>query len=104
MPGTSFSSESGDEIRSEPTWDVIVFQVCTATPAACRDTQLSYQVEDRIFHAFPHTFASASEVFEGLFLLPQGAPGEGLSKDRPIVLQGCRASDFAALMKVLHPM
>jgi hypothetical protein len=63
-----------------------------------------HQVEDRTFHAFRHTFTGASDVFEGMFLLPQANSGEGSSKDRPIILQGCKKEDFAALMKVLHPM
>lgn len=90
---------------SEPSWEIVVFQVRTSLSKlhAPWSDLLGKRVEGRTFHAFRDTFARASEVFEGLFLLPQAEVAEGTSKDQPIVLQGCKKCDFAALMKVLHP-
>lgn len=62
-----------------------------------------FKVEDRTFHSYRHTFTYASEVFEGMFLLPQEGVVEGSSSESPIVLPGCKQEDFAALMRVLQP-
>lgn len=77
---------STENAVNEPSWEMVVFKV-----------------EDRIFHSFRHTFTQVSDVFEGMFLLPQEGVVEGSSSEAPIVLPGCKQEDFAALMKILHP-
>jgi hypothetical protein len=64
------------------------------------------QVEETIFEVPRNRFTEHSEVFEDMFLMPQPEHEqavEGRHRDRPIVLEGYKAADFAALIKVLYP-
>lgn len=64
------------------------------------------QVENTIFRVLQHGFTDASPLFEGMFLRPidDGDHKErGRTKDNPIVLEGYKASDFEALLRVLYP-
>ncbi|RXW14142.1 hypothetical protein EST38_g11711 [Candolleomyces aberdarensis] len=66
-----------------------------------------FKVEDIIFEVPRYRFTEYSEVFADMFHMPQGAGGaedvEGRHEDRPIVLEGYEAADFAAIIKVLYP-
>ncbi|RXW18254.1 hypothetical protein EST38_g7602 [Candolleomyces aberdarensis] len=63
------------------------------------------QVEEIVFEAPRYRFTEHSEVFEDMFHLPTGSNGdvEGRDEEHPIVLDGYKANDFSALMKVLYP-
>ncbi|KAJ2924442.1 hypothetical protein H1R20_g12645, partial [Candolleomyces eurysporus] len=64
-------------------------------------------VEETIFEVPQYRFTEYSEVFADMFHMPQGAGDaedvEGRRRDRPIVLEGYKAADFAAIVKVLYP-
>ena len=50
-------------------------------------------------------FEQWSKVFAGMFLLPAGtdAKVEGQDKEHPIVLEGYKADELGALLKVMYP-
>ncbi|KAJ2924440.1 hypothetical protein H1R20_g12646, partial [Candolleomyces eurysporus] len=70
-------------------------------------TSGAHQVEETIFEVPRYRFTEYSEVFADMFHMPQGAGDaediEGRRRDRPIVLEGYKAADFAAIVKVLYP-
>jgi hypothetical protein len=46
-----------------------------------------------------------SETFSDMFKVPKaidGEPEEGSSPENPIIMEGVKASDFVALLKVLY--
>ena len=57
------------------------------------------QVEGTIFEVTRNRLTEYSEVFADMFLMPRP---EGSQED-PIFLEGYKAADFAALIKVLYP-
>ena len=60
------------------------------------------QVEDTLFKVPKRTFEENSEVFRNMFAIPCGANStEGVSDDRPIVLQGIKLADFRTLLQVM---
>ena len=64
------------------------------------------QVEETIFEVARYRFTEYSEVFADMFHLPQvedKTDVEGRDKEHPIILEGYKAADFAALIKVLYP-
>ena len=63
------------------------------------------QVEEIVFESPRYRFTEHSAVFEDMFRLPNGSNGnvEGRDEEHPIVLDGYKANDFSALMKVLYP-
>jgi hypothetical protein len=68
------------------------------------------QVEETLFQVPRCRFTQYSEGFTDMFLMPQ-AEGtsdrvdvEGRDKEHPILLEGYRAADFAALVKILYPL
>ncbi|KAK7024963.1 hypothetical protein R3P38DRAFT_2951969 [Favolaschia claudopus] len=64
-----------------------------------------FKVEDRLFNVPRYHFERASEVFAGMFSLPQPSTStEGQSDLNPIVLDGKYSADFQALLKVLYPL
>ena len=69
---------------------------------------MAAQVEETIFEVPRYRFTEYSEVFADMFHMPQAAGGaedaEGRHRDRPIVLEGYKAADFAAIVKVLYPV
>lgn len=50
-------------------------------------------------------FEEQADIFRSMFLLPSGsqAPVEGLSDDKPLVLEGITKKDFRAFLQVLLP-
>ncbi|KAJ3496254.1 hypothetical protein NMY22_g19837 [Coprinellus aureogranulatus] len=65
-----------------------------------------FKVENTIFRVFQHEIAAASPVFRSMFAHPKGVGGQatGAKADgAPIVLEGRRAADFKALLRVLYP-
>ncbi|KAF8911639.1 hypothetical protein CPB84DRAFT_1842118 [Gymnopilus junonius] len=64
-----------------------------------------FQVEDRLFRLPSYLFSNESEIFQGLFLLPQGNPTEIeiASTSDPIILPEERSQDFRSLVKALYP-
>ncbi|RXW11414.1 hypothetical protein EST38_g14440 [Candolleomyces aberdarensis] len=65
-----------------------------------------FKVEDTLFEVPRYRFTQHSEVFEDMFLMPQAQDAqsvEGRNSHHPIVLEGYKAADFAALIKVLYP-
>ncbi|KAJ2930377.1 hypothetical protein H1R20_g6725, partial [Candolleomyces eurysporus] len=75
----------------------VFFKVCTKAERS--------QVEEIVFEAPRYRFTEHSEVFENMFHLPTGSDGdvEGRDEEHPIMLDGYKANDFSALMKVLYP-
>ncbi|KAH8117107.1 hypothetical protein DFH11DRAFT_1152839 [Phellopilus nigrolimitatus] len=78
--------------------------------ASCRDKSyyfslLVFKVEDCLFRVPQQGFESQSEVFKTMFTLPSGEDTEqdGCSDDRPLVLEGIKADDFRAFLKLLYP-
>ncbi|KAJ3553446.1 hypothetical protein NM688_g3607 [Phlebia brevispora] len=66
---------------------------------------LYLQVEQKLFKVLRRTFANDSEVFGGMFLVPQGPNGEieGSTAERPILLEGVKVNDMVQLLRVLYP-
>ncbi|RXW13998.1 hypothetical protein EST38_g11855 [Candolleomyces aberdarensis] len=64
-----------------------------------------FKVEEIVFEAPRYRFTEHSEVFEDMFHLPTGSNGdvEGRDEEHPIMLDGYKANDFSALMRVLYP-
>ncbi|KAH6908570.1 hypothetical protein BKA70DRAFT_1427153 [Coprinopsis sp. MPI-PUGE-AT-0042] len=68
-------------------------------PTQPEDSTQEHAERDAIHY---HTVAIfRSEAFAGMFSLDN--PSEGLSDDRPIVLEGYKSGDFDSLLKVLIP-
>ncbi|KAG8749024.1 hypothetical protein FRC11_011656, partial [Ceratobasidium sp. 423] len=65
---------------------------------------MSPKIENTLFNVHKYQLAK-SEIFSDMFGMPkpQGhEAGEGSSPEHPIVIKGVAASDFAALLTVLH--
>ncbi|CAE6479407.1 unnamed protein product [Rhizoctonia solani] len=65
---------------------------------------VSIRVENTLFNVHKYQLAK-SEVFSDMFKVPKakdGEPEEGSSPERPIVMKGVAASDFAALLTFLY--
>ncbi|KAF6750655.1 hypothetical protein DFP72DRAFT_774324, partial [Ephemerocybe angulata] len=67
-----------------------------------------FKVENSLFKVPRGQFIAQSEVFAGMFLVPRPVgdeheSAEGGSDANPIVLEGYKADDFKALLKVLYP-
>jgi hypothetical protein len=60
-------------------------------------------VEDVVFTIDRHVLLQASPVFKDMFVVGDSSSGEGTSEDSPITLEGYKADDFEALLKVLYP-
>ncbi|KAI0628921.1 hypothetical protein C8Q77DRAFT_1220730 [Trametes polyzona] len=70
----------------------------------CRD--VVFQVEDVYFKVSRRPFEEDSDVFGGMFNLPQeGHPNglEGTNDTNPIYLPGVTADEFRALLRVIFP-
>lgn len=68
------------------------------------DSLVVIQVENTLFRVHKYQLVK-SETFSNMFGMPSGPakePEEGASREHPIVLEGVKASDFAALIKVLY--
>ncbi|TRM67209.1 hypothetical protein BD626DRAFT_485140 [Schizophyllum amplum] len=61
-----------------------------------------FQVEDVIFSVHTHFLTEHSPIFRDMLLVGQGADGEGSSPNNPIVLEGVRAWDFDALLRIFY--
>lgn len=61
------------------------------------------QVEDTLFRVARHAFLQSSPVFEDMYSVGGSNSGEGATDANPIVLEGYKASDFEALLKILYP-
>jgi hypothetical protein len=67
------------------------------------------RIEETAFEVARSRFIEFSETFAGAFRLLQvedgtdGIDEEGRTKAHPIDLEGYKAADFAALVKVLYP-
>jgi hypothetical protein len=99
-----------DPLQSVPTtatrWDIVVFQVCPTSVFSKTDINcFGTQVEDTIFRVNRHGFTTASPFFEAMFRLPTGnnCKIQGTTDDDPILLEGYKAVDFDALLRVLYP-
>ncbi|KAF9478134.1 hypothetical protein BDN70DRAFT_860709 [Pholiota conissans] len=66
-----------------------------------------FQVEDELFRVPSYKFSRNSEIFAGMFNLPQGYEQdherEGGSEMRPIILPGVHAMHFHNFLKALYP-
>ncbi|KAJ2930383.1 hypothetical protein H1R20_g6734, partial [Candolleomyces eurysporus] len=64
-----------------------------------------FKVEQFILEAPRYRFAEHSQVFETMFQLPAASDGtvEGRDEEHPIILEGYRAAQFYALLKILYP-
>ncbi|KAJ3542743.1 hypothetical protein NMY22_g3399 [Coprinellus aureogranulatus] len=76
-------------------------------PEFCSDMAV-FQVESTIFRVLQREIAAASPIFRTMFTLPKGDLGksqavEGSVNENPIVLEGHKAADFNALLRVLYP-
>ncbi|EAU91908.2 hypothetical protein CC1G_04675 [Coprinopsis cinerea okayama7 len=62
-----------------------------------------FKAENELFQVPVLYFMSESQFFRDMFKLPppEGAPVDGSSEDHPIVLEGIRALEFQALLKVM---
>lgn len=62
-------------------------------------------MEDCLFKVPRKPFEEQADIFRSMFLLPSGshAPIEGLSDDKPLVLEGVTKKDFRAFLQVLLP-
>ncbi|KEP46312.1 BTB/POZ domain protein, partial [Rhizoctonia solani 123E] len=68
------------------------------------NTLVAIQVENTLFNVHKYQLMK-SEVFSDMFKMPRvegDGPEEGSSPERPIVMKGIAASDFAGLLKVLY--
>ncbi|KAJ2930374.1 hypothetical protein H1R20_g6726, partial [Candolleomyces eurysporus] len=64
-----------------------------------------FKVEEIAFEVPRSRFIENSEVFEAMFHLPVGNENEeGRDEEHPIVLDGYKAVDFNALIKILYPV
>ena len=87
-------------------WDIVVFKVRPTLYLSTRVINcVGAQVEDTIFRVNRQGFATASPFFETMFRLPSGDNRKilGTTDDDPIVLEGHKADDFDALLRVLYP-
>ncbi|KAG2015316.1 hypothetical protein CC2G_008599 [Coprinopsis cinerea AmutBmut pab1-1] len=66
---------------------------------------LTFRAEDELFQVPALYFLGESHFFREMFELPppEGQPLEGSSKECPLVLEGIRAMEFQALLKVMFP-
>jgi len=64
-----------------------------------------FQVENCLFRIPTYLFARESQIFGGMFMLPQpgGDNVEGSTPSNPIILPDGHSEDFKNLMKVLYP-
>ncbi|RXW16738.1 hypothetical protein EST38_g9117 [Candolleomyces aberdarensis] len=67
-------------------------------------TTVFFKVEETVFEVPRHRFIEHSEILADMFGLPQGGSVEGNDEERPIVLEGYKAADFGALVKLLYPL
>ncbi|KAL1712932.1 hypothetical protein EV715DRAFT_296577 [Schizophyllum commune] len=61
-----------------------------------------FLVEDVLFSVHTYFLTEHSPVFRDMFMIGQGGEGEGLSPHNPIVLEGVRAWDFDALLRIFY--
>ncbi|KAI5993885.1 hypothetical protein EDD15DRAFT_2366965 [Pisolithus albus] len=64
---------------------------------------VTFLVEDSLYKVPREPFEKESEMFRGMFSLPQGSSGvvEGLSDENPIRIDGTSKDDFEQLLKAL---
>ncbi|KAJ2926569.1 hypothetical protein H1R20_g10529, partial [Candolleomyces eurysporus] len=70
-------------------------------------TTVFFKIEETVFEVPRHRFIEHSEILADMFHLPQGGDKssvEGKDEERPIVLEGYKAADFGALVKLLYPL
>ncbi|KEP52350.1 BTB/POZ domain protein [Rhizoctonia solani 123E] len=68
------------------------------------NTLVALQVEDTLFNVHKYQLLK-SETFSDMFRVPKAEddePEEGNSPEHPIVMEGVKADDFVALLKVLY--
>ncbi|CUA75515.1 hypothetical protein RSOLAG22IIIB_11797 [Rhizoctonia solani] len=68
------------------------------------NTLVAIQVEDTLFNVHKYQLLK-SETFSDMFRVPKSKddePEEGSSPEHPIVMEGVKADDFVALLKVLY--
>ncbi|KAJ1305368.1 hypothetical protein OPQ81_000383 [Rhizoctonia solani] len=68
------------------------------------NTLVAIQVEDTLFNVHKYQLLK-SETFSDMFKVPKQGEGEveeGSSPEHPIIMEGVKASDFVALLKVLY--
>ncbi|KLO13797.1 hypothetical protein SCHPADRAFT_827519 [Schizopora paradoxa] len=64
-----------------------------------------FKVENMLFKVPRRPFEEHSDVFRAMFTLPPGSQTEtdGLSDERPLILQGIKCDDFRPFLKALYP-
>ncbi|CAE6399205.1 hypothetical protein ACGC1H_005954 [Rhizoctonia solani] len=67
------------------------------------DSLVSIQVEDTLFNVHKYQLLK-SETFSDMFKIPnvEGGEQEGSSPEHPIIMEGVKADDFVALLKMLY--
>ncbi|EUC54266.1 BTB/POZ domain protein [Rhizoctonia solani AG-3 Rhs1AP] len=67
------------------------------------DSLVSIQVEDTLFNVHKYQLLK-SETFSDMFKIPNvgGGEPEGSSPEHPIIMEGVKAEDFVALLKMLY--
>ncbi|CAE6524048.1 unnamed protein product [Rhizoctonia solani] len=68
------------------------------------NTLVAILVEDTLFNVHKYQLLK-SETFSDMFRVPKsedGEPEEGSSPEHPIIMEGVKADDFVALLKVLY--
>ncbi|CAE6469454.1 unnamed protein product [Rhizoctonia solani] len=68
------------------------------------NTLVAIQVEDTLFNVHKYQLLK-SETFSDMFNVPkaeEGEPEEGSTPNNPIIMEGVKAPDFVALLKVLY--
>lgn len=83
--------------------DDIVFQVSHHLPSVSNHYTGNNKVEDELFKVHRHLFVNLSPVFRDMYTIPV-AKEDGISDDRPLVLEGIEKKDFTQLLRCLYPL
>jgi hypothetical protein len=62
------------------------------------------QVNDKLYRVYRKPLENSSAVFASMFAVPQGPDVEGMSDEKPIVLEGIMVEEFEVLLFMLYPV
>jgi hypothetical protein len=82
-----------------------VFQVGhrSLSVSKCPHSLHLYKVEDQLFKVHRHLLVNVSPVFRDMYAIPV-AVADGISDERPLVLEGIEKVDFIRLLRCLYPL